>query len=334
MRKILKAIIPNKLVVTVRALIKLPAVINYYPRDMYRYLKYSATLVPCKKLPNLEAKVIADSHIIEKGLSLSNPRLGFGKGVVERLLEELNLYKIRNYPTDTFACKFGISVLHKYIKFNTENGYDVSEFEESVNKLDVTDIEDFAGSRIYNKDNVLNEAKKNFQMLSENRFSLRQFTGESVDRKLLEKAIDIAKYAPSVCNRQSSRVYVVETPDLKNKVVDIQKGNRGFGDQIDKMLIVTSDICSFFGLQERNQSYVDGGLFAMSLLYGLAFYGIGACPLNWCAEKKRDVEIRKLLGIKDSENILMVIAIGNLPDGDFKVAKSPRKNIDDIIEYK
>lgn len=332
MRKLLKKIIPHSFVLFVRACFRYPAIFGYYPRDIRRYLKYSATLVDKKEFGNLEAKVIADGHIIEKGLSLKNPRLGFGKGVILRLVDELKNYKKRKYPEKTFAQKFAISVLHRYLEYNTANGYDISDLEPLIKQFSNKGFEDFSGTHSYNKKEVLENVKKNFESLIHNRFSLRQFTDEPVSREILEKVIDLARFTPSVCNRQSTKVYIVEEPKIKQRVVDIQQGNRGFGEQIDKMLVVTSDIHFFFGLQERYQSFVDGGLFAMNLLLSLAYYGIGACGLNWCAETKRDNELRKLLKIKESENIIMMIAIGNMPD-EFKTAKSHKREISDIAVW-
>ena len=332
MKNIIKKIIPPIIITFVKTSKNSLQILNYYPRDIFRYLKYSSTLVQNKSLPNLEAKVIADSHIIEKGLSLKNPRLGFGKKVIERLLSWLELYKKRNYPKDTFAQMFAVSILHKYIEFNKKNDYDVSEFEDKIKSYSNIGIENFAGSRVFKKDKVLKEAKGNFNDLVRNRFSLRQFTAEPVKKELLDKAFELGIYYPSVCNRQSCKAYIVESKEKKEQVLEQQKGTRGFTEFIDKVIIITSDIYSFFGLQERNQPYIDGGIFSMNLMHALSYYGIGACPLNWCAESKRDKILKKMLNIPDSENVILVIGIGNLPDN-FITAKSPRKEIKSIIKY-
>lgn len=330
MKRILKKIIPTGLASAIRSALKVPLICVYYPRDIIRYLRYSASLAQNANLSTLEAKVIADSHIIEKGLSLRNPRLGFGKQVIIRLIEAIKLYHKRKYPTDLFGHKFAVSILHKYLEFNIQNGYDVSDLEDSIRSFDNKGIEDMAGTRSFTKSQMLNDCVKSFPKLLNSRFSLRQFSGETVEMKIVEEAVRLASFSPSVCNRQSTKVYVVEDNEIKNKVIELQKGTRGFGEEIDKMIIVSSDITLFFGLQERYQSYVDGGLFSMNLLYALTYLGIGSCSLNWCAEPHRDKELKKLINANDCENIIMIVGIGHMPDV-FKVAKSPRRDIKDIM---
>jgi nitroreductase len=329
MKRLLKIIIPGRVIKFVRTLLKLPEVLKYYPRDIRRYLTHSAALIPNKCFDNLNAKVIADSHIIEKGLSLKNPRLGFGKAVLQRLQLELKLYHQRGYDTETFAYKFGVSVLYKYVEFNEDNGYDVSELRQAIIGFSNSGLEDFAGGRQFTKVDIKKLADRPFPEFINGRVSLRQFSGEPVDIEKVIKSVDLARRTPSVCNRQSSRVYVLENEEMKNKVIEIQHGNRGFGDQVDKVLIVCSDLSTFFGLQERHQAYIDGGLFGMTLLYALSYYQVGACALNWCTEAERDRQLRDIVPVKNSEEVLMVIAIGSIPDS-FRVAKSPRKNICEV----
>ena len=329
MKKLLKAIIPVGVIIFIRSLLKIPEVLSYYQRDIRRYLKHSATLTPNKQFGNLNAKVIADAHIIEKGLSLKNPRLGFGLAVLERLLQELKLYHERGYDIETFAYKFGVSVLYKYVEFNEDNSHDVSALKKSLKFFSNSGIEDFAGGKFLTKVDLQNLADQPFPQFINARVSHRQFSGEPVDIEKIIKSVDLARRTPSVCNRQSARIYVIESEDMKKKVIDLQQGNRGFGDQVDKVLLVCSDLTTFFGLQERHQAYIDGGLFSMTLLYALSYHQVGACALNWCTETNRDLQLRDIVPIKDSEEVLMVIAVGSLPDS-FRVAKSPRKNMCEV----
>ena len=79
-----------------------------------------------------------------------------------------------------------------------------------------------------------------------------------------------------------------------------------------------------------NQVWVDAGLFAMSLLYGLQYKGLGACILHWSVEKKRDIQLRDLTGIKPEQTIICLIAIGQLHDT-FKVPNSQRRDLSEIL---
>ena len=62
------------------------------------------------------------------------------------------------------------------------------------------------------------------------------------------------------------------------KALKIQGGFLGYA-MPPVLLLVTSDIRAFMNNGERNEPFVDGGLFSMSLLYALEAYGLAACPL-------------------------------------------------------
>jgi len=142
----------------------------------------------------------------------------------------------------------------------------------------------------------------------------------------------IAQKSPSVCNRQGSKAYVITDKERISKTLSFQNGNRGFGHLANKLIIVTTDLRVFEGVHERNQSYIDGGLFAMSLLYGLHYFNLGACSLNWCNDYRVDQEFKKFIGINDYENIVMMISVGHLQDN-FRVGVSQRRDLDEVLTF-
>ncbi|EAZ90593.1 nitroreductase family protein [Crocosphaera chwakensis] len=143
----------------------------------------------------------------------------------------------------------------------------------------------------------------------------------------------MAQKTPSVCNRQSSKVYVFSRDEDKQKILSYQNGNRGFGEQASKVLIVTSNMEHFTSIGERNQCWIDGGMYAMSLVYALHSLGLGTCCLNWSVECRVDKQLREVAEISDSEAVIMMIAVGHLTD-ELKVAQSPRKKIEDVLIIK
>src|SRR5690606_8509042 len=112
------------------------------------------------------------------------------------------------------------------------------------------------------------------------RHSVRNLTNRPVLREVLNKAIEQARWTPSVCNRQSWRVHVFESKQDKKVALSFQNGNDGFGDCADKILLITCDLRCFFTSRERNQCFIDGGMFSMSLIYALHAAGVCSCALN------------------------------------------------------
>jgi hypothetical protein len=72
-------------------------------------------------------------------------------------------------------------------------------------------------------------------------------------------------------------VYSVSNDTAIEQVLALQNGNRGFGHLAKRVLIVSADLHAFIGPIERNKAFVDGGMFAMSLLYALHRLELGAC---------------------------------------------------------
>src|SRR5690606_22323819 len=121
--------------------------------------------------------------------------------------------------------------------------------------------------------------KADFRTLFLGRTSVREFSSMAVDPAVINEAVELALKAPSVCNRQSSRVLVIYDRSTIQKILALQGGFRGY-ETPNVLLVVTSDISIFVAPQERNQPYVDGGIFSMALLLALEFFSIAACPLN------------------------------------------------------
>jgi nitroreductase len=179
---------------------------------------------------------------------------------------------------------------------------------------------------------VRRDACLDLQSFFRSRHSIRQFGEGSVPRQVIESAVSMAMYSPSVCNRQSWRVHVYTEPQAKASVLSLQNGNRGFGDQAAHVLIVASEIESFASVGERNQCWIDGGMFSMSLIYALHSLGLGTCCLNWSVEKEKDSALRTVAGIPDSQAVIMMIAVGPLPEV-LSVARSARRPLNHIVVF-
>ncbi len=136
--------------------------------------------------------------------------------------------------------------------------------------------------------------------------------------------------APSACNRQYVRVHCLSGKRQIAGVLALQNGNRGFGHLADKLLVVTADLEGITGVEERNDLFTNGGMFLMNLSYALHYHGIGHCILNWSVNPLRDQELRGVVELAPSECVVALLACG-IPPGEFDVAASPRKAVDDLF---
>lgn len=96
--------------------------------------------------------------------------------------------------------------------------------------------------------------------------------------------------------------------------------------------MITARLDCFLTVEERYQHWIDGGLFAMSLIYALHSLGLGSCCLNWSVAPATDRAFKEAAGIADDQSIIMLLAVGHLPER-LRVARSERRPLDEVLVH-
>jgi nitroreductase len=274
-------------------------------------------------------------HVIEKGLSMPDFRPRFGMEMVTKLVNCLQVWDTLKKCSSGAGGENQISaaraVLLAYAKKHKELNIDISDFLPETSLPDsVKESQALGGTKFLETVSV--EDRAAFRRVVGSRVSVRDFVTERVpSREMIQQAIEMAVTSPSVCNRQTWRVHAYEGARAQ-EILALQNGNRGFGHRIPMVLAVTSDMRFFTGTIERYQSWIDGGMFSMTLLLGLHAQGLGAVPLNWSVRNKQDVAMRNDSGIPDHERIIMLIGCGYPSEGTV-VANSQRRPGDTFIRW-
>lgn len=81
-----------------------------------------------------------------------------------------------------------------------------------------------------------------------------------------------------------------------------------------------------------NLPYVDGGLYAMNLMYALHSEGLGTIPLTCSLMARNYKKLYHDFDIKDNEVPVLLIGVGNLKEK-FEVAVSNRYNYDHYVKF-
>lgn len=316
------------------------------PRSiMYRYYLHSAQKAV---LPDLKRrvydKVYNDSeverlkrdltlqyHIVEKGLTMPEPRPGFGRLVVLKLCDLVMKYDKMQLPTEALEFSQSVSVLKEYHHFHQSIAFALDAEVSSKLSPIVVGFKNVVGLSQISTSNELYFKNINapFDIFSHSRYSVRNYSSEEVPVELLLECVELAQKSPSFCNRQPTRVHIVKSADKKQAILDIQNGNRGFGHLAETLIVLTSVISTTKDIHERNENHLNGGMFAMSLLFAMHFKKIAACALNWAVSEDKEVTMRRILALEPNEIPLLVISCGFAPDN-FKVAASPRKKAIEI----
>jgi len=295
--------------------------------DLFLFLKHSFKINKLKNKDQYVAYLTKQYHIIEKGLSLPSPRVGFGDSKIKELMVATIQY-IEKFGEDKLTESI-VSTLNDYITFNSEKDFTSSLIEDIRNFIKNKAFDNSGGRRKILKKNMKSSIF-NYEDFFKSRASIRDFESTKINKDILIKAIDIAKYSPSVCNRQGWKVHIYDGEIIQD-LLSLQYGAKGFSNSVNTLAIVTGDR-NFFTSLERNQIGIDGGMFSMSLILALQSLELGTCPLNACFTFNNEKRVKKLSKIPENEKIIMFIAIGNLKD-EFYVAKSERRSNETFITF-
>jgi nitroreductase len=319
-----------------RGVKRLPPLVRDAWSDTRRYALRSSMLGIEEHRERQRSTIIATYHNLEKGLSLRAPRPGFGRPVVEKLIGLVDAYLLR-YGADDFI-QVPVNVLSRYCAFNKEHGALDPTVEQRTQSLigrsEQGKQRDPRGGVIsVEREHFLSATREVREEFFTHRHTVRQWDQRPVEPELLEAAIRAAQKSPGVCNRQCARVLAISDRELIRRTLEIQAGARGFADDVPLLLCISADLSTFNGSGERYQGWIDGGMFAMSLLLGLHWQGLGACCLNWSKTAEDDRRMRAHLELDADRLIIMFIAVGHLPER-LNVAESVRRPLSEVLEWR
>ncbi len=308
----------------------LALVVNTYI-DLFIYLKQSG-LVTINTEPKLLAAMTFNYHTIEKGLSMQEIRYGFGQLKVSTLLGRIKTFLKSGYNIHASQFIAACSVLAKYYELHHEKNHDISFFfspkeYDLVHRFSDPNI---GGCIEFDSKSYFSKHKDDYGDFSKSRHSIRDFIQQPVELEKIKNAVNLAKHCPSACNRQAAKVYLVENKPKIEKILSVQKGIDATAELVHQLLVITSNRNCFLTSGERNQHFVDGGIFLQSLLMSLHYQKIGACPLHWSLNVWQDNIIRNLIKFSTGEKVIALVAIGNVKK-QFKVPASHRKELDEIF---
>ncbi|WP_262848551.1 nitroreductase family protein [Mumia quercus] len=284
-------------------------------KDISRFSRTASFSVFDDGYEQVVSRIMYNVHALEKGLARnSDVRLGFGRKALSNLNDALVVYRSRGYDTAAFAYVEGLSIIRRYEEYHRKQEFDVPFLSEVIDdELRRTDRPaEAAGTKTVRRSDKENNCDKTFYDLAQGRSSVREFSGRPIDTEKVMNALRNAEKTPSVCNRQGWRAYWTEDKQLAAQVLAHQRGF-GYAEMPEVLLAITVSNNTFLSPVERNEAFVDGGLFAMSVLYGLEHEGLAAVPLNAMMYYRDQLAVRRLLDIDDSEMIIMFIAVGEFP---------------------
>ena len=311
------------------------ATTRYHGSDALHSLRHMVWREHDNRYWKLSAELIFQYHKIEKGLSIGGPPRFFGLKPVLATCQLVERWQSAGLSLEDPVFVGAIEALRSYRRRLDDTPAPPEQATRLRNAVErclclAAPNAALATPRPYRA--PPSGAAAMLDDLLSSRRSVRDYSERPVSIADLHAAIAAAQLSPSACNRQPWRIHVYREPAQIRELLALQNGNTGFGHQLSTLLVLAADADCFFDASERQEPYIDGGLFAMSLILALQARGLASCCLNWCVTPQRDAEAHRRGSIPESQRIVMYMAVGYAAEGAL-VPRSTRRTLESMTVW-
>ncbi|MEF2549545.1 nitroreductase family protein [Aurantimonas sp. E1-2-R+4] len=301
-------------------------ILSGYVYDAYRACRYGGwTYTQRNDLRRRDYVAAKIYHSVEKGLAFRTRRKGSGWAAVDRFVEHIQHYG----SAKTLHERIGCEVILKFLE--TEQG-PAQKANRARRVLAPYAAEGRGGAETMTAARLREGRLDDPERFFGSRRSVRDFSPRVVERETVMRAAELAANTPRACNRQSWFTYHIDERSLIDKALSFQAGNRGFGHEVPYLVILATDQRAFDNANERNQHFIEGGMYSMALGLALHSLGLQTCCLNWSKLPADDRAIRKAIPIRPEHNIIMMLAVGYANDS-INVCCSPRTPTEEYTTF-
>lgn len=179
------------------------------------------------------------------------------------------------------------------------------------------------------KNKYSSEERKKIDKFIKNRRSIRQsWKKEPLTRKDFESLIEIARWAPSACNRQPWNFILT----IEKKKIELLADQRGkWIEDAPSCILVSMDLAAYKEVESTYTPYLDAGSIIQTLLLKAEAMGYGTCWVNFGKKEVDDKDRKKIrdeFSLPERLKIISIIPIGRYD----KKPKAPsRKDTSSMI---
>lgn len=168
-----------------------------------------------------------------------------------------------------------------------------------------------------------------FNSLAKSRYSVRSFSDRKVEDEKLQKILEAAQVAPTACNNQPQRLYVVQSAEALAKLNAATRFIFGAG----TVIVFTSKVSEEWKNPFTDQYHtgeIDVSIVCTHAMLQAWELGIGSCWVGYYDPEK----IRAALGIPADEKIIALLPLG-YPAEDCKPAGKHYENkpLEKTVKY-
>lgn len=168
-----------------------------------------------------------------------------------------------------------------------------------------------------------------FKDLAAERYSVRSFSAKKIEEEKLNAILQAANAAPTACNNQPQRMYVVNSEEGIKKLSAITRFTFGAGTVIIFTSKKSEEWVNPF-TSDYNTGDIDVSIVCTHAMMQAWELGIGSCWVGYFDPEK----VRSAFAIPVDEKIIALLPLG-YPSEDCKPARGHfmRKNLQDTVKY-
>lgn len=273
-------------------------------------------------------------HRIEKGLIMRPRRDVFARDYITETIEfyeeAAQQFRVAPGTMEQSEMDWAHDVLAEYFRVSATTDATVeaarARFEQAGYSGRST------GKIPYVKKQLSELSYEELESLVMQRRSVRWFEQREVPRQLIDKALLLARQAPTACNRLPYEFRVFDDPAQVRTVSSIPFGTAGYGHNIPAIVVVVGKLESYFSPRDRHAIYVDSSLASMQFMLALETLGLSSSVINWPDFEPLERKMQKTLGLDLTDRVVMLIAVG-YADPEGMVPFSDKKELDTFRRY-
>ncbi|MDE7454086.1 MAG: nitroreductase family protein [Clostridia bacterium] len=169
----------------------------------------------------------------------------------------------------------------------------------------------------------------NFSDLVKSRYSVRSFSDKKVENEKLEIILEAARLAPTACNNQPQKIYVLQSESAIEKLKKVSKFVFG----AKTVIMITADRNKEWKsplTDKYHTGEIDCSIVCTHMMLQAWELGIGSC---WVGYFDPDL-VSRAFNLPENEQVIALLPIGYPVDG-CKPANGhyASKTLDEIVSY-
>lgn len=154
------------------------------------------------------------------------------------------------------------------------------------------------------------------------RRSIRQYKYKPIPKDVLEKLVDVARFAPTARNVQPWEFIVITSPEILKKIGELAENAR---------FVAGAAACIAIFCAETKYYLEDGSAATQNILLAATALGIGSC---WVAGDKKPYcsQMSNLLNVPPTFKLVSLIALG-YPGAKNSFHIADKKSLEDVIHW-